>query len=241
MILIFLGLILITIRYRLLSQVLGLISRMPAMDRSLLFHLTLSLDQNIHRIYLMNLLNRLLECLIIIFLSAGVGQLFGFSLRWLLLFIVLAVIGSLLHLSQQIKSQHARLLERLQRFLFFYEMSLMNGSHQYRALREATDRTELFEHYETVNQYIDAANQLYSFVQWMVIKKMAILLERNQSFSNEDLTVEFVELSQEVYQRYAQGERLKLERRENLMLIPMTFNMLLMITYLIAPFVKELL
>lgn len=117
----------------------------------------------------------------------------------------------------------------------------MNGSHQYRALREATDRTGLFEHYETVNQYIDAANQLYSFVQWMVIKKMAILLERNQSFSNEDLTVEFVELSQEVYQRYAQGERLKLERRENLMLIPMTFNMLLMITYLIAPFVKELL
>lgn len=234
------GLALLVTRFRLLSKMIRWISRLPGMDWSPLFLLTLSLDPNAHQIYLLNLLNRLCEGLIILGLISGFSQLFGFETSFLAIFSVAAVMGVLLYLTGRIKAQQGVLLERLQRFVYFYEMELMRGTHQYLALREADRRTGLLEHYETVPAYINAVNQMYSYVPWMVIKKLAILLERNLAFSDEDLSVEFIELSQELHTRYAQGERLKLERRENLMLLPMTINMLLMIMYLIAPFIREL-
>lgn len=227
-------------RFRILSRLIHWLSDFSGMDWSPLFLLTLSLDPHAQRIYLLSLLNRMSEGLIVMCLVSGLGELFGFRHRWLILIYVAVVMAALLYLTGRIKAQQGVLLERLQRFLYFYEMSLMRGTHQYLALREADQRTGLFEHYETVAGYIRASNQMYSHIPWMVIKKMAILLERNQTFSNEDLSGVFLELGQELHQRYAQAERLKLERRENLMLLPMTINMLLMIMYLIAPFIREL-
>lgn len=240
MILTFIGLLLLVVRFHVLASGINWLSTKSSFDWDWLFYLTLSLDRNLQRIYLIHLTNRLIEGFIVLSLLSGIGSIMGFSSNWGVVIGLMIIIGLFGNMTRRIKRQQHVLLERLQRFLYFYEMSLMRGTHQYLALREADSRTGLFDHYETVSEYIEGANQLYSFVPWMVIKKMAILLERNQSFSNEDLTVDFIELSQEFHQRYAQMERLKLEQRENMMLLPMSLNMLLMILYLIAPFLGEL-
>lgn len=233
------GLGLLLLRWQILARLVRGVSR-RRFDRSLLFQLTLSLDENTQQIYLMHVLNRLLEGLIVLLMVSGISRRLGFSAGWTGLAGGVGLSGGLIYLSSRMKRGQDELLSRLQRFLFFYEMALMRGDHQYLALREADQRTGLFDHYQTVADYIEAFNQLYGYLPWMAIKKLAILLERNQFFSNEDLTLDFVELAQELHQRYAQTEKIKLERRENLMLIPMSLNLLLMIGYLIAPFIREL-
>lgn len=238
MIYLILGLVLLLGRYHLLARIVSRFSRSPRMNRDLLFFLTLSLDQNTQRLYLLNLLNRLLEGVVILLLSYGAGRWFA-QTAWLGLLSVFGIFLFVVSLMNRVKLHQAILLERFQNFLFFYEMELMKGSHQYVALRSADRRTNLFGHLEDVPSYIAATNELYSHLRWMVVKKMAILLERNQTFSTQDLSGDFVQLAHELHLRYAQDERMRLERRENQMIIPMMLNMLLMMLYLISPFIKE--
>lgn len=241
MIYLFLGFILLLGRFRFLTSIVTTLSRFDKMNWEMLFLLTLSLDRNTQRVYLLNMINRLLEGLIVMCLIMGIANLVGGEVKWLGLLAIGITTLFILSRLNRMKQNQGVLLTRLQSFLYFYEMELMKGSHQFLALREADRRTQVFGHLATVEAYIEASNQLYVFVRWMVIKKMAILFERNRTFSNQDLTTDFIQLAQELHQRFAQGERLRLERRENLMMIPMMLNMLLMMLYLIAPFIQDFL
>lgn len=230
--------VLLVLRYRFVGKLMRWIEHWPAMDWGPLFLLTLSFERSVQALYLIQQLNAGLEIIIIGLLASVSLSYFG-AAGWAGLSLIMIIIVRGLRLLQQLKNQQAVLLERLKQFLYYYEMALMRGQHQYLALREADQRSGLFQHYADVDQYIAACNQLYSYAQWMVIKKLAILLQRHQSFSNADLSGEFMELARELHQRYVQNQRLKLERRENLMLLPMTLNMLLMILYLVLPFIRD--
>lgn len=239
MIFLVVGLGLLISRFYLMTRVLSVIARFHELHWDWLFLVTLSLDRNAQRVYLISLLNRTLEGLIVLCLIGGVSTLIGGELRWLWLVASFIISFLITRLLGKMKHNQTILLKRLQNFLYFYEMELMKGTHQFLALREADRRTQIFGHLEHVTAYIEATNQLYVHVRWLVVKKMSILLERNQTFSNQDLTGDFVQLAQELHQRFAQGERLRLERRENLMMVPMMLNMILMMLYLIAPFLKD--
>lgn len=206
---------------------------------SLLYQLTLELDESSQQMYLHRQLQEWIDVCAILWMAGALCE----AMRWSY---TLPVVLSGLYFSlrilsyvQTLRFNQTILIERLNDFLYAYELSLMRGNHQIKALESANDQAVLVRHSSLVSDYNAQFQKIYTSMKWVVIKKMTLLIERNQHFSSDHLSLEFMEISTELYERYVKGKRLSLERKENAMLIPMLLNMLLMILYIVTPFLLD--
>ncbi len=223
--------------------VLGWISRLFAFRESrgadLLFALSYSTQESVHELFLLEWTMRLMDWLSILFLAVGVSGLIGISAGYALGGLSFALIAGLLRLGSLVQKNQHRLIEELSSFVFRYEMALLGGRNQYLAIREASKTLALFETSEDVDGYSEELERLFLASKWMVIKKVIILLERGKHFTGESLSMDFAQVSSELFERYRRAKKLELEKRENLILLPMSANMLIMIIYVIVPFLME--
>lgn len=205
----------------------------------LLYQLTLELDTKAQLMYLHQQLQEWVDLCAVALALAGVCQLLSWPYR--IVWIVAGLYTSLRILSyvQRIRARQTELIERLNDFMYYYELSLMRGNHQIKALESANEHATVVEFSVQTADYIQNFQKMYTHMKWVVIKKMTLLIERNQQFSSDHLSLEFMEISTELYERFVKGKRLTLERKENAMLIPMFLNILLMIMYIVAPFLYD--
>lgn len=221
-------------RGRVFHYLSALFARRGPKGRDLLFSLSYSTRESVHELMLLSWMLRVWEALSIAALSAPVleGTYVLGGLGFALLF-------ALLRLSAKMRAHHLRLIREMSSFVFRYEMALLGGSNQYHALREASQGLSLFEAQEDVDGYIEELGRLFTASKWMAIKKVIILLERGKHFTGESLSMEFEQVSSELFERYSRSQRLELEKRENLILLPMSANMLIMMVYVVVPFLTE--
>ena len=101
----------------------------------------------------------------------------------------------------KIAKDKSRLTEELGQFIFFYELYLIQGENQLQALNRASSRIGVFLGAESLEDHLDNFQRLFTYTKWLVVKRLAILIERAKHFSQEDLTMDFVEISDELLER----------------------------------------
>lgn len=169
-----------------------------------------------------------ISCLII-----GISK--GAIIMGIVLYIFLKIMG----LKRKKDRKMHELIDEVNDFMFIYEMNLLKGMNQANSLRNALEASKLRAPTSEPEVVIDFFEQVYSYAKWMVIKKISILIERNQYFSKEDLSMEFTDVTKELFERYYRMKKLEIEKLENKALIPMTLNLMLMIGYMVIPFIIE--
>ncbi len=200
------------------------------------FH-TRSLNDKKASLYLYDLLSDLIN--IIIFASIAnyfTQRIMGY--KYLGLFIGLMII--LIKLVRMIKSvdrAKSELLEELNKFLFIYEMEQIIGSNLFNAISVSAKEISYIEVRDNIDDYIIEFEKLFKLTKWVVIKRMIILIEQNKNFTSRELGLNFLNVSDELSNKYYERKKLELEKKENLMLIPMSINLVLMIFYLLSPFI----
>lgn len=202
----------------------------------ILYQLTLELDPRAQQLYLHHQLQEWVELCTITLLLTAACQVLSWPYTAPGVFAGIYVSLRILSYVQRIRFNQTLLIERLNDFMYYYELSLMRGNHQIKALESANEHARVVDFTHQVSEYIQNFQKMYTHMKWVVIKKMTLLIERNQQFSSDHLSLEFMEISTELYERFVKGRRLSLERKENAMLIPMFLNMLWMIMYIVAPF-----
>lgn len=174
-----------------------------------------------------------LMVLVISLCIIGISQ--GIIMTGLVFVIILKVLSS----KRKKEQMMHQLIDEINDFMFVYEMNLLKGMNQSNALRFALEASKLRDPTPEPEEVVLYFESIYSHAKWMVIKKISILIERNQHFSKEDLTMEFTDVTKELFERYYRMKKLEIERLENHALIPMTLNLILMIGYMVIPFIIE--
>lgn len=207
--------------------------------RDILFALSYSTQENMHELFLFDWAMKSIDWASALFLGLGVSAILGISSGYALGVLSFVLMGGLVRLSSIMQKNQHRLIEEMSSFIFRYEMALLGGRNQYLAIREATRAIALFDVKEDVDGYVKELEELFLASKWMVIKKIVILLERGRHFSGESLSMDFAQVSSELFERYRRAKKMELEKREHLILLPMSANMLIMIIYLVFPFISE--
>ncbi|HHX04074.1 MAG TPA: hypothetical protein GX733_07280 [Tissierellia bacterium] len=223
----------------LLRKISELFSLRGNRGADLLFRLTYSTQESVHELFLFSWVMRLIDMGSVFLLSAGLLTLLDISTGYILGAFCFTLLAGLLKLHSRVQQNQHRLIEEMSSFVFRYEMALLGGQNQYLAIREAAKSLALFDAKEDVEGYAQELEKLFQASKWMVIKKVIILLERGKHFTGESLSMDFAQVSSELFERYARAKKLELEKRENLILLPMSANMLIMIIYVAVPFLAE--
>ncbi|WP_459128671.1 hypothetical protein [Guggenheimella bovis] len=202
------------------------------------FLLTNTLVSGWNESYIVHLLCKLSQALELLLLLLTVAS-FVKELAWIAILTgVFFVLFVFLMISERQKKSELLLIEKINRHLFIYELSLLRGKHQLQALNEAISSQVIFAPIREVDEHLKDLEHLYNLTRWIVVKKISILIEKNKTFTTRDLSLDFISLSEDIHNRYYRIKKIELERKENLMMIPMMFNMLLMIIYLVSPFIS---
>ena len=117
----------------------------------------------------------------------------------------------------------------------------MQGENQLRALQKSTSYFPLLHFEERVQDYLEQFQKLFYYTKWLVIKRLVILVEKGSHFTQRDMSMEFAQIADELFSRHYQDKKLQAEKVENLILLPMIVDLLIMVFYLLSPFLGELL
>ena len=156
---------------------------------------------------------------------------------------VLALVLPGVVLNKRVISPHGRnrirLLEETGDFLHSLEMLIAKGENVRNALGESVKSYGFYKPDENkdAGQVIDG---LYDVTGEVIFRKISLIIDRLSLFEDEDISLEFLGISEEVSRIYFEERMLGAEKRENEMLIPMVLNMVLMIVSLLTPFLIEM-
>lgn len=237
---IFLLIILRLNKLRIISFFQGFLADRRSLWQDQLFYLAYSLDEAYQDLLLTKALYLAYQFVFIMILFYQLALLKGWDPGLLSLAIFILLVFLLVSLSSRIAKNKSRLTEELGQFIFFYELYLIQGENQLQALNRASSRIGVFLGAESLEDHLDNFQRLFTYTKWLVVKRLAILIERAKHFSQEDLTMDFVEISDELFRKTYYDKKLQAEKIENLILLPMVGDLLAMIIYIVSPFIGSL-
>ncbi len=236
MIYIIIIILLLLIKRRLLIIIYNLLEK-SIIDAKIIYYYIRSLNEKKAGVFLYNELNDFFNIIIFSLIANFIG---GSILGYTYLGIILGVIMSFYKIAKIIKAvdtAKSELLEELNKFLFIYEMEQITGSNLFNAINTSVREISYIEIKTTVDEYITEFEKLFKLTKWVVIKRIIILIEQNKNFTSRELGLSFLNVSDELSKKYYERKKLELEKKENLMLLPMSINLVLMILYLLSPFI----
>ncbi len=233
--LIFLVLIYI-FKSRILNYINFLVDKLIYSNLDIAVYLSDSIEAGRFRIlnvnYSINIYNIFRAVLISILLS----KLLTLNIYYTFICLLLIIIISIVRLISRINKSKLLLVEQLSDFIFAYEFELLKGNAQLNSLIEAIKRIDFIDISSDVDGFIKSFNSLFRYSKMLVVKRISILIERNKIFTTANLSMEFIEVGDEINVRFYNRKKVEMEKKENLILIPMIGNMLIMMLYSISPF-----
>ncbi len=228
-------------RGKFLLSITKLFSYAREMMEDVLFYLTYSLETEVHELYLQKWCYQMYQFLLSLLFTSfllkhlGLGRRILVPLSFLFLLLLIAL------LLGKLQEGKSRLIRELGNFVFYYELFLMQGENQLQALNRARKELGFLSLEESVEDYMLQFNRLFYHSKWLVVKRFVILLDKGMHFTQRDMSLEFAQLSDELFNRHHQDRKLQAEKIENLMLFPMIGDLLIMVLYLLSPFIGEML
>lgn len=205
-----------------------------------LFYYSYSTNKVEHELVITKLIYHIYQFLISILFSMGLCHYLGISFQIIVLLIVMGILFLGAKFSSTMEENKARLVKDLSRFVFFYELYLIQGENQLQALNKASVFISSIDPAENVEEYFENFQKLFFYTKWLVIKRIVILLERGMHFTQKDMSMDFAQISDELFRRNYQERKLRSEKIENLMLLPMVGDLLIMVLYIVGPFLGEM-
>lgn len=202
----------------------------------LMFYYSYSMNSIDHEFLTIKLIYRFYQSLISLLISAAICRYFGVSIQTIVVFAFIVILVILIRMSSSIEKNKARLVKDLSQFIFLYELYLIQGENQLQALNKASNSIKAIEPAESVDEYLENFQKLFFYTKWLVVKRIVILLERGMHFTQMDMSMDFAQISDELFRRNYQERKLRSEKLENLMLLPMVGDLLVMVLYIVSPF-----
>lgn len=202
----------------------------------LVFYFSYSMNQIDHEFLIIKLVYRFYQFLICLLISAFLCGYLGVSLQSIAIFAFIVFLLVLVRLSSVIGKNKNQLVKDLSRFVFLYELYLIQGENQLQALNKAAGAIKALGPALSVEEYLESFQRLFFYTKWLVVKRIVILLERGMHFTQRDMSMDFVQISDELFRRNYQDRKLRSEKLENLMLLPMVGDLLVMVFYIVSPF-----
>lgn len=203
----------------------------------LLFYYTYSMEKSVYEFTATKVLYRSYQLSISLVVSAALFRYFGLSPQMIFFFAFLFLLIIVAMLSSTMEKNKSRLVQDLSQFVFYYELYLIQGENQYHAMEKASQSLQVLGPAETVEEYLMNFHKLFSYTKWLVVKRIVILLEKGRHFTQRDMSMDFAQISDELFRRIYQDRKLRSEKLENLMLLPMVGDLLVMVLYIVSPFV----
>ncbi len=206
----------------------------------ILFYFSYSMEEKMQLLLLDIFLYKAYQILMVILL---VGSLISYMNLGFQSFLYLLFIGLLLifiYINSEIRENKVRLAMDLNRFLFIYELFLIQGENQFNALNKALEGNEIIPPAESVEDHLDSFQRLFKFTKWLIVKRIVILIEKTRHFSQRDMSMDFAQISDELFRKTYHDRKLEAEKVENMMLFPMIGDLLIMIIYVVSPFLGSL-
>ncbi len=236
MILIILIFLLIFFKRKILEMLFEKLSKRNYLFSFMYFYIR-SMNENKLKISIYMLINEFVNLVIFSFISATITELFFNDKAIGFVFGILIIFFKGVAVIKRVEEGKAILLEELNSFLFVYEMEQITGSNILNTITFASDSIGYVEVKNSVEEYILEFEKLFILTKWIVIKRIIILIQKNINFTGKDMNILFLDVSDELSKKYYEKKKMDYEKKENLMLIPMSINLVLMILYLISPFV----
>ncbi len=236
MIYIFFAIVLLVFKRNIIASLYALFEKSISEAKIIYFH-TRSLNEKKACLYLYELLNDISNILIFIFLSNYFVKIItGYEYTGFIIGFII-ILFKIVRIIKSVDDSKSELLEELNKFLFIYEMEQITGSNLFNAIRTSTKEISYIEVRDDLDGYISQFDKLFKLTKWVVIKRIIILIEQNKNFTSRELGLNFLNVSDELSNKYYERKKLELEKKENLMLLPMSLNLILMILYLLSPFI----
>ncbi|NLY36445.1 MAG: hypothetical protein GX046_04335 [Tissierellia bacterium] len=202
----------------------------------LLFYFSYSLNPKDYEFITIQWIYRLYQFLISLLISSALCRYFGISIQIVVVFALIVFLIILFSISSVVEKNKSRLINDLSRFVFIYELYLIQGENQLQALNKAAVSIQAMGPARSVEEHWENFQKLFSYTKWLVVKRIVILLERGMHFTQMDMSMDFVQISDELFRRSYQDRKLRSEKLENLMLLPMVGDLLVMVLYIVSPF-----
>lgn len=206
----------------------------------IIFYLSYSMDRDYQDLLIVRAVYSLYQILLFWLITYFTLDRFGLEVGILYLVTILVFLAFFIRLTNEIEENKRDLIEDISKFLFYYELFLIQGENQLYALSKSSEYLEVFSPTQTLEEYDDNFQELFAYTKWLVVKRISILIERGRHFSQADLSMDFAQISDELFRKNYQDKKLQAEKLENMMLIPMVGDLLAMIIYIVTPYIGTL-
>lgn len=208
--------------------------------RELIFYLSYSMDRDYQDLLVVRGLYLLYQLILSWLLIYAALDFLELELGVLYLFSIIGFFTAFIWMANRIEENKRNLIEDISKFVFHYELYLIQGENQLHALKKASQYLLVFSSAQTLEEFDDYFQELFTYTKWLVVKRITILIERGRHFSQADLSMDFAQISDELFRKNYQDKKLQAEKLENMMLIPMVGDLLAMIIYIVSPFISTL-
>lgn len=195
-----------------------------------------TIDDASIELFVLNFIKKVLEVIIILLLSLVISRFLNLSYLFITFFILMFVFFKISKFMSNYEKNQYKLLNELSQFIFIYEQKQIVGLNLYNALDSACRVVGLIRYSNSVDNYVSEFEKLFVLSRWVVVKRIVLLIEKNNSFASSELSLSFLDISEQISKKYSERKKLNVEKKENLLLFPMMINMIFMILYLIFPF-----
>ena len=169
-------------------------------------------------------------------LASALFNLIHFFENLFLYLVITTLIFKLFKLYQMYLKSQVELISELEILIFKYEQYQIMGMHPIKSLNYASENLSFIRAQDSMRGYIREFDEIFMFTKISIVRKISMLIKRNQTFTSKELDDVFYDISQDIHQKIKAIKKVELEKRENAMLVPMVVNMIFMIVYLISPF-----
>lgn len=206
-----------------------------------LFYISRSMDRDFHLLIIDKLVYSCYQLVLVFIIVVSLAGPLGIDFKTLVYILIFLLVLLIIYANSLMTKNRVLLARELSRFIFLYELFLIQGDNQFKALFRACDELKVIPAGLCVEDYLDSFQELFRYTKWLVVKRITILIERSRHFTQKDMSMEFVQISDELFRKTYHDRRLEAEKIENMMLLPMIGDLLIMIVYVISPFLGSLL
>lgn len=217
----------------------SVIDRDPAFLSILFFYPTQSIDEHRWKIAAYELIDKNLLYLLVLLGSLFIAQWMHLSSTLIYGLYLILIIIQVARWYTLYQEGMIELIEQLHQYVFIYEQHQLIGDHLFLALDSAKRELHFINYTSSTQEYREELDQLFKLSRWVVIKRISLLIDRNEKFGSQELSYLFLDINDELSQKYQQMKQLRLEKSENMMLLPMMVNLIAMVLYMMSPFLVE--
>lgn len=207
--------------------------------KEILFYFACTINSKKNRLFIVDIIIKLYTLVLSFLIINILMKILQIKFIYLILIVILGITVTLSNAISRIQKTKVLLIEDISKFVFKYELELLRGQNQISSLKEASGNISFIDIYSDVDEYIDSFNELFRLSKLMLIKRLSLIIERNKMFTTQKLSLEFLELNEDIFDRYYRNKKIEIEKKENLIILPMIGNMIAMMIYAVSPFVMK--